>query len=302
MKGATLRGPAFSKQLAFVGSMWHLNGSVLGRTVLMHATIEFLSHHGYSLLIAWVFAEQLGFPIPSIPVLLSAGALAGTGRLSLGTSFICVVFAAVAADLIWYQLGRRKGKGILRLLCRISLEPDSCVRRTAGIYRKQGARSLLLAKFVPGLNTVSPPLAGIIKMNLCRFLVFDITGTLVWAAVFLGIGDLFSGEIERVAEHIAALGSGLVFLLAATVAGYMLYKFAARQSFIRRLRIARISAEELKQKLDGGENPVIVDLRDSYDFEAEPEVIPGALHIDVSEFEKKGGLLPPGKEVVLYCT
>ncbi len=268
----------------------------------MHSTIDFLSRHGYSLLIAWVFAEQLGFPIPSIPILLSAGALAGTGRLGLGTSLLCVVVPAVTADLIWYQLGRRKGKRVLRFLCRISLEPDSCVRQTAGMYKKRGARSLLLAKFVPGLNTVSPPLAGIVKMKLHRFLLFDTAGTLTWAALFIGIGYLFSGEIERVADHIAAFGSGLVFLLATTTAGYMLYKYAARKKLIRELRIARISVEELKQKLDSGERPVIVDLRDTDDFESEPKLIPGALHIDASELRANRDLLPDGKDVILYCT
>jgi membrane protein DedA with SNARE-associated domain len=268
----------------------------------MHGTIDFLFHHGYSLLIAWVFAEQLGIPIPSIPILLAAGVLAGTGRLSLGTSLICVVFAAVTADLIWYQLGRRKGHRILNLLCKISLEPASCVRRTAGIYRKQGARSLLLAKFVPGLNTVSPPLAGIIKMRLRRFLLFDVIGTLVWASIFLGTGYLFSGQIERVAGQIAALGGSLVLLLSAGLAGYILYKYAARRRFIRQLRVARISVEELKRKLDDGESPVIVDLRDAFDFEAEPEIIPGALHMDASEFGDRSDLLPQGKEVILYCT
>jgi membrane protein DedA with SNARE-associated domain len=268
----------------------------------MHGTIDFLSHHGYSLLIGWVFAEQLGFPIPSIPVLLSAGALAGAGRLSLETSLLCVVLSAVTADLIWYHLGRRNGNTVLNFLCKISLEPDSCVRRTAGVYKRHGARSLLLAKFLPGLNTVSTPLAGIIKMKLRRFLLLDIIGTLIWAGVFVGMGYVFSGEIERVAERIAALGGRLVLLLSAGLTGYILYKYAARQRFIRQLRIARISVEELKQKLDGGESPVIVDLRDAYDFDAEPETIPGAVHVDASAFADRTDLLPRGKEVVLYCT
>jgi membrane protein DedA with SNARE-associated domain len=268
----------------------------------MRSTIDFLLHHGYSLLIAWVFAEQIGLPIPSIPVLLASGALVGTGRLSLGTSLLCVIFAAVTADLIWYHLGRRKGHRILNILCRISLEPDSCVRRTQGIYVKQGAKSLLLAKFVPGLNAVSPPLAGIIHMRLRRFLFFDAIGTLVWASVFLGTGYIFSGEIEHVAEHLASLGGRLVLLLAGGLAAFLLYKYAVRQRFLRQLRIARISVEELKQKLDDGEKPVIVDLREAFDFEAEPAMIPGALRLDASELGKRSDQLPPGKEVILYCT
>jgi membrane protein DedA with SNARE-associated domain len=268
----------------------------------MRGTIDFLFRHGYILLVAWVFAEQLGIPIPSIPILLAAGALAGTGRLSLGTSLLSVVFAAMSADMIWYQLGRRKGKRLLSLLCRISLEPDSCVRRTARIYRKQGARSLLLAKFVPGLNTVATPLAGVVKMKLRRFLLFDAAGTLAWAGVFLGTGYVFSGEIEHVAERIAAFGGELVLLLSAGLAAYLAYKYASRRRFMQHLRVARVGAEELKRMLDTGENPVIVDLREACDFEADPATIPGALHIDAEEFEGKKRLLPQGREVILYCT
>src|SRR5437899_514523 len=165
----------------------------------MHRTLEFLLHHGYVLLLGWVFAEQIGLPIPSMPLLLAAGALAGAGHLNFFASLFYVVFAAVTADSIWYQLGRRKGIRILQLLCKISLEPDSCVRRTEGVFSKQGARSLLLAKFLPGLGTVAPPLAGIFHMRPRRFLLFDAMGSLLWAGSFLGLG--------RSEEHTSELQS-----------------------------------------------------------------------------------------------
>ena len=159
----------------------------------MHRTLEFLLHHGYALLLGWVFAEQLGMPVPSMPLLLAAGALAGTGHLSFFASLFYAMLAAVTADSIWYQLGRRKGIKVLQLLCKISLEPDSCVRRTEGLFSKQGARSLLLAKFIPGLGTVAPPLAGIFHMRPERFFFFDAMGSLLWAGTFLGLGYIFSG-------------------------------------------------------------------------------------------------------------
>src|SRR5258707_6817020 len=195
----------------------------------MHRTLEFLLHHGYVVLLGWVFAEQIGRPLPSIPLLLAAGALAGPGRMSFFGSLFYVALAAVAADFIWYQLGRRKGIRILQLLCKISLEPDSCVRRTEGIFSRQGARSLLLAKFLPGLGTVAPPLAGIFHMRLRRFLLFDGLGSLLWAGAFLGLGYVFSGEIERIAEQALNLGGGLLVLLIAALASYISYKFIARQ-------------------------------------------------------------------------
>jgi membrane protein DedA with SNARE-associated domain len=268
----------------------------------MHRTLEFLLHHGYVVLLGWVFVEQVGLPLPSMPLLLAAGALAGTGHLSFFASLFYVILAAVAADSIWYRLGRRKGIKILQLLCKISLEPDSCVRRTEGVFSKQGARSLLLAKFLPGLSTVAPPLAGIFHMRPRRFLLFDALGSFLWAGTFLGLGYIFSGQIERVAEHLAALGGWLLVLLLGALAAYIAYKFVARQRFLRELRISRITPEELKEKLDAGEELVIVDLRHSMDFEADPETIPGAFRMDSKELEEKSDRLPRDREVILYCT
>ncbi|HEY6266050.1 MAG TPA: VTT domain-containing protein [Candidatus Acidoferrum sp.] len=268
----------------------------------MHRTLEFLLHHGYVVLLAWVFAEQVGLPIPSMPLLLAAGALAGTGRMSFFASLFCAVLAALAADMLWYQLGRRRGIKVLQFLCKISLEPDSCVRRTEGVFAKQGARSLLLAKFLPGLGTVAPPLAGIFHMRARRFLLFDGLGSMLWAGTFLGLGYIFSGQIERIAEHLASLGGWLLVLIVAALASYISYKFIARQRFLRELRIARITVDELKEKIDAGEELVIVDLRHSVDFEADPETIPGAFRMDAKELEEKNDRLPRDREVILYCT
>jgi membrane protein DedA with SNARE-associated domain len=268
----------------------------------MHRTLEFLLHHGYVLLLGWVFAEQVGLPVPSMPLLLAAGALAGAGRLSFFASLFYVMLAAMTADSIWYQLGRRKGIRILQFLCKISLEPDSCVRRTEGLFSKQGARSLVLAKFLPGLGTVAAPLAGIFHMRARRFLLFDAMGTFLWAGTFLGLGFVFSGEIERLAERLASLGGWLLVLLLAVLAAYISYKFIARQRFLRELRISRITADELKQKIDSGEELVIVDLRHSVDFEADPETIPGAFRMDSRELEEKNDRLPRDREIILYCT
>ena len=268
----------------------------------MHRTLEFLLHHGYAVLLAWVFAEQLGLPLPAMPLLLAAGALAGTGHLSFLASLFCAVLAAVAADSIWYQLGRRKGIKVLQLLCKISLEPDSCVRRTEGVFAKHGARSLLLAKFLPGLGTVAPPLAGIFHMRARRFLLFDALGALFWAATFLGLGYVLSGQIERVAESLASLGGWLLVLVVGALAAYIAYKFIGRQRFLHELRISRITVDELKGKIDSGEELVIVDLRHSMDFEADPETIPGAFRMDAKELQEKNDRLPRDREVILYCT
>lgn len=268
----------------------------------MHNTLEFLLRHGYAVLLAWVFAEQIGVPVPSIPLLLAAGALAGTARLNFFAALSLCLLAAICADSIWYTLGRLKGIKIVQFICKVSLQPDSCVRRTEGAFAKSGARSLLIAKFVPGLSTVAPPLAGIFLMRLPRFLMFDACGALLWAGTYLGIGYVFSGEIERIAEYGLRLGRGLVLVLLGALACYIAYKFIARQRFLRELRIGRITPDELKRKIDAGEDLVIVDLRHSMDFEAYPETIPGAFRMDAKELEQKDNRLPHDREVILYCT
>ncbi|MGB2625770.1 MAG: VTT domain-containing protein [Candidatus Acidiferrum sp.] len=268
----------------------------------MHGMLEFILRHGYLVLVAWVFAEQAGMPIPSIPLLLAAGALAGAGKLNLAIALLACLLAALTADTIWYQLGRTKGIRVLQLLCKISLEPDSCVRRTEGLFERQGARSLLFAKFLPGLNTVATPLAGVFHMRLRKFLLFDALGSLLWASTFLGVGYIFSNQIERIAEQAESLGRGLFVVLFAALVGYVAYKYLSRQKFLRDLRVARISAEDLKKKIDDGEELTIFDLRHSLDFEADPETIPGAFRIDSSELQEKGESLPHDREVILYCT
>ena len=268
----------------------------------MHSVLEFLLKHGYTVLLAWVFAEQIGLPVPSLPILLAAGALAGSGQCNFVGSICLAVWACLIADSVWYALGRVRGIKVLQLLCKISLEPDSCVRRTEGLFAKQGARSLVLAKFVPGLGTVAPPLAGIFHMRASRFLLFDTVGALLWSGLYVGLGYVFSGEIERIAEHAAHLGGGLGVLVVTALAGYIAYKFIARQRFLRELRIARITADELKKKIDAGEELVIVDLRHSVEFEADPHTIPGAFRMDANDLEEKDERLPRDRDVILYCT
>src|SRR5262249_7025548 len=149
-------------------------------------TLDFLVRYGYAVVFGWVLAEQLGLPIPAVPVLLTAGALAGTGRLSLGLITILALAASVASDVAWYWVGRGRGGRVLSFLCRISLEPDSCVRRTQVAFSDHGATTLLYAKFVPGLSTAAPPLAGIVGMSFARFLGATALGGLIWAGLFIG--------------------------------------------------------------------------------------------------------------------
>jgi membrane protein DedA with SNARE-associated domain/rhodanese-related sulfurtransferase len=267
----------------------------------MTETLQFVVRHGYMMVFAWVFVEQAGLPIPSAPMLLAAGALSGTHRMNLGLAIAFAVIGSVASDSMWYEIGRQKGVRVLQLLCRISLEPDSCVRRTQISFTRNGPRVLLGAKFIPGLNAMAAPLSGIIKMGWRKFLLFDTIGALAWVAACTITGYVFSDELERVAARASYLGAWLLVLLLAAFAGYIFWKIYHRQKFLRKLRIARITPEELKEKLDAGEDILVVDLRHSLDFDANPETIPGALHVDAAELEEAYQVIPRDREIVLFC-
>ncbi len=267
----------------------------------MTELLQFVVRHGYLLVFGWVFVEQAGLPVPSAPLLLCAGALSGMHQMNLGSAIVFATLGSVASDSMWYELGRLKGVRVLQLLCRISLEPDSCVRRTQISFGKNGARVLLGAKFIPGLNAMAAPLAGIIKMGWRKFLLFDTLGALAWVCAFTVTGYAFSGELEHVAARAAYLGEWLLVLTLGAFAGYILWKFYNRQKFLRKLKIARISPEELKEKLDAGEDVIVVDLRHSLDFDANPETIPGALHIDAADLEEASEVIPRDREIVLFC-
>jgi len=268
----------------------------------MKATVEFLVRHGYAVLFVWVLLEQIGLPLPSVPLLLAAGALAGANRMNVWAVLPLPVLACVCADTFWYEIGKHRGSSVLNWICRISLEPDSCVRRTEDIYSHHGARWLLVAKFIPGLNAAAAPLAGIFQVRAIRFLVFDILGAIFWAGSFTALGFVFSDELEDVAAYVVRLGISLVTLLVVGLAAYITWKFIQRQRFLRKLRIARIAPEELKRLLDSGEDILIVDLRHSIDFEADPRTLPGALHFDPGELEHRGNEIPRDRDVILYCT
>jgi membrane protein DedA with SNARE-associated domain/rhodanese-related sulfurtransferase len=267
----------------------------------MNEANAFVSQYGEILLFAVVFAEQIGLPLPAIPVLLAAGALAGAGKIALTGAIVLSVIACVAGDLIWYELGRRRGRRALNLLCRISLEPDSCVRRTENFFTRHGVRSLVLAKFIPGLSTLAPALAGLFRISMQRFLLYNGLGAVLWTLAFIIPGYLLSDQIERLAEVAERLGIWLAFFFGAGITTYLAYKFIHRQLVLRELRIARITAEELKRMMDNGHELMVVDLRGKLDHEADPYTIRGALRMTAEELEQRHHEIPRHQDVILFC-
>jgi membrane protein DedA with SNARE-associated domain len=268
----------------------------------MNETIQFLIRHGYTLLFFWILFEQLGLPIPAAPLLIAAGVLAGIGQLNFALVFGVSVVASLLSDHFWYQIGRYRGSKVLSLLCRISLDPDSCVRKTKEIFARHGARSLLVAKFIPGMTAVAPPLAGIFHMRPLRFLLFDGLGAFFWVGVFTGVGYLFSHQIEHLAADTSGMGPWIGLIVPGGLAAYIAWKYIQRQRFLHRLAIARITPEEVKQRLDAGEALLILDMRDALEFEIEPYTLPGAFQLPIEQLDEKHHEIPRDRDIILYCT
>ncbi len=264
--------------------------------------VYFLSRYGYWLVFLAALAENLGLPIPSYPVILVSAALAAQLHFRLVGLALVSTLAALVGDGAWYALGRYRGRPILRTLCSISLSPDSCVSRTENLFARHGLKSLLVAKFVPGLNTVAPPLAGMLKISPLRFVLFDLAGTALWLASALLLGVGFRSQVEWLMEWLRAFGSVGVAIVGVALAGWLLIKWLERRRFYRLLEKSRIAGPELKERLDRGEDIVIVDLRSDLGLYLEGSKIPGAIHIPPKDFEARYAEIPKGRPVVMYCT
>lgn len=261
--------------------------------------MEFLLRHGYPLLFAAVLAEQLGAPIPSAPILLAMGALIGTGKYSWTEALTLSIVACLIADGAWYGLGRKRGSPVLKWLCRISLEPDSCVSSTRYWFKRLGGWALVIAKFVPGLSTVAPPMAGLSRMPWWKFLGADGLGGFLWAGAFLLLGHVFRAQLEDVASYAGRLGGWLVVVLGGALSVWIAWKYYQRRKFIKSLRVARILPEDLKLRL---KEVFILDLRTAEEYQSDGAKIPGALWFDRKELEERHQEIPKDRDVILYCT
>jgi len=268
----------------------------------LDALTGLLAQHGLTLVFANVLLAQLGLPIPALPMLIVAGALIAEGSLNAASLALVVVVASLLGDTPWYFAGRRYGYAILRTLCRISMEPDSCVKQTENIFTRWGPPSLLVAKYVPGFSTVAPPLAGTMGVGLGRFLAYSAVAALLWAALPVAGGFFFRNEVEWLLRQLEAMGAGAVAIIAALALAYVSIKTIQRYLLIRFLRMVRISVAELRTMVAAGRQPVILDVRSSLAREAEPRRIPGSISVDLDTVESMLEHVPAGREVVVYCS
>ncbi len=258
--------------------------------------------HGYAFLFCYVFAVQAGVPIPSDPVLLIMGAAVGDGHYSLWLALVVAVSAALLGDLIWYELGRWRGRSVLKLLCKFSLEPDICVRKAELGYMKRGAWTLLFTKFVPGTSLISIPLAGATRMPRWRFLLADAAGAGLWSMAYLVTGVVLHRQIDRTIILLGLFGQRAGFVVALLLGAFLLWRYFQRVRFRRQLRINRMSPAEVYSMMSSDSPPVIVDLRSPAEVERTGQKIIGARVLRPAELRKHFEEIPRDREVILYCT
>ena len=264
--------------------------------------VHLIAQYGLALVFVNVLVEQIGLPVPAVPTLIIAGALAADGGLSAVALFGVAFLACFIGDGLWYAAGRIYGRRVMGLLCRISLSPDSCVRQSERHFERWGRLTLVLSKFIPGLSTVAPPLAGAMRLGLPSFLLLNSLGVALWAGAAIGAGMLFQAELQRLILRAQDLGTAAIALLGGLVAAYVAFKWWERRRFYRMLRLARISVEELRALMERGKQPVVVDVRSAGARNADGRFIPGALLMDPAEVDARLAQLPTDRDIVFYCT
>jgi membrane protein DedA with SNARE-associated domain/rhodanese-related sulfurtransferase len=261
-----------------------------------------ITQYGLPIVAANVFVDQIGLPVPAMPTLILAGAIAATSAVGLTSLFAAAVLACILPDCVWFLVGRRYGMRVLKTLCRISLEPDSCVNQTQSRFERWGINSLLIAKFVPGLAIIAPPLAGAMRIGWARFLTLSTLGGALWVGSGLAAGVLFKTQIQSILVHLDRIGSITGTMVAAALLGYVLYKWWDRRRFYQELRMARMSVADLYALMEAGRQPIVVDVRSNTARTLQPRWIPGAIHVPVDDVARHIADLPRDREIVVYCT
>jgi len=268
----------------------------------MASATQILITYGYLLLFAWVLVEQFGIPLPATPILLAAGALSAEGEISFPLALLAALAGSLTSDTAWFLIGRKYGHHVLRILCKLSMEPTICVRRTQDSFGRRRQVTLMIAKFVPGLATLAPPVAGQHGMSYAEFLFFDAIGASAWLGVLLAVGRLFGDALKRDPSLLNWVGRFSGALLVLGILAFFGARIIRRRMVLKELVSARLEPEELKKQLDAGELVYIVDLRHPLELLPDPFTLPGALHFSPESLATRHLEIPRDRDIVLFCT
>jgi len=264
--------------------------------------VDLVYQHGILLVFAATLAARIGAPVPAAPVLAVAGAAAVGAQGSLITLLAAAIVANLLGDGLWFWAGRHYGYQVLKLLCRISMSPDSCVRQSEAFIGRWGGSSLIAAKFVPGISVVAPPMAGALGMSTLAFVGFESLAALIWAGALLALGAAFSAQIRELLALMSTFGAFALAALAVLFVIYLGVRYLRRRAFLREVGMSRISVGELRELIEAGAQPVVIDVRSDVGRSLDARRIPGALGVDLAGLKRPLiASLPRDRDIVLYC-
>ena len=267
----------------------------------MNSLLEWVAPHGVLLVFAATLLARIGLPVPAAPVLVVAGALAVSGGFGFGPLAAAAIAANLIGDALWFWAGRRYGHRVMRLLCRVSLSPDSCVRQSENFISRWGGSALIAAKFVPGVSTIAAPMAGALGMSVPRFLSFDLVGAILWTLLFTLLGALFSRDIEAVLDTLASVGLLTGGVVVGLLGLYLVLRYVRRRRFLLALSTPRITVAELRELIAREPAPTVIDVRSPASVQLDPRRVPGALPIELRELAVRAAAIPVDALIVLYC-
>ena len=270
----------------------------------MNNFLALVASHGYLLLCGIVFAEAIGFPVPAAIALVAAGAACAARVLSAPIALVLAAATMLAGDLILFTLGRLTGWTLLGFLCRLSANPETCILRSAESFYKRGKLTLVVAKFIPGLNTMAPPLAGSMKMRPEQFLRFDTAGVLLYILGYGGLGFIARDFVAAITRGFQTAGHVLTIALLIAVVAYIGYRIHIYQRNKIYLVVPRVQVEELARKLDSEDrdNIVLADVRSHGYYDADAARIKGSIRIEPNDLKRELENLPKDKDIYVYCT
>ena len=268
----------------------------------MNEMSNLLAQHGLALVFVNVLLTQLGLPLPALPLLIVAGALIHDGQMAAVPLFAVAAFASLAGDAVWFYVGRRYGYRVLKTLCKVAIEPDTCVKQTENIFERWGAPSLMFAKFIPGFATIAPPLAGAMRLTVPVFVAYSLMGALLWTGAAMIIGVLFHTQVDWVIQKLSAMGGGAALVLGGVLGFYLAARWIERVLFIRLMRSVRVTVEELRELMQRDPSPLILDVRSAAARKLDPRRIAGALAVDFAAPDERLAHESHEREVIVYCT
>jgi len=270
----------------------------------MYDVLGAVSRHGYLAIFLVVLAEACGLPVPAALVLIAGGAAAAAHILSASAAFLAALAALLIGDLLLFFIGRYTGWGLLATLCRLSLNPENCILRSAESFYKNGRLTLLVAKFIPGMNTMAPPLAGSMKMRFHQFLELDALGATLYVLAYGALGYLFRDLVARITRGLQSATHVVTIIVLLAMAAIAIYRIVESRRYRLAGTVPRVRVEELVDKLASGrrDDILVVDVRSHGYYDAGAARIAGSIRLEPNRLAEELKSLPRNKDIYVYCT